>query len=119
MSVSHVQRLLLRHRHKQLRAIMMECRVQFCYGSDGFVRPRTLLHCMDVDRRLCSRGATLQPKYGIYCVDRWREDALKEQELETEKWIFSFQEAAQQQRLLDSVSEQAAVAPLPEQHFLP
>lgn len=42
MSVSHVQRLLLRHRHKQLRAIMMECRVQFCYGSDGFVRPRTL-----------------------------------------------------------------------------
>ena len=66
-----------------------------------------------------AHGATLQPKYGIYCVDRWREDALKEQELETEKWIFSFQEAAQQQRLLDSVSEQAAVAPLPEQHYIP
>ncbi|ELR23867.1 uncharacterized protein ACA1_123860 [Acanthamoeba castellanii str. Neff] len=88
-------RLLLRHRHKQLRAIMMECRVQFCYGSDGF------------------------PKYGIYCVDRWREDALKEQELETEKWIFSFQEAAQQQRLLDSVSEQAAVAPPLPEHYIP
>jgi hypothetical protein len=52
-------------------------------------------------------------------VERWREEVLLEHEHEEEKWVFSFDIAAEQQRLLGAVGDDIIETPSGQQYTLP
>jgi len=61
-SVSPIFDVLFRHRHKQGRAVMLDCRIQLCYGYDNLVQ------------------------FMFVSVERWHETQLKDDEWRLQRW---------------------------------